>query len=171
MNNKVIISQAIFFVLYVVLQVFVAKYLDLFGVAFCFLYINFIFNIPYDTKREILLLLGFLIGFVVDSFYNTWGIQSAACVFIAFIRPFVIKVLTPKNAGEENEIRDMGFLRFALYALILTFLHHSIIFFIEVAHFKYFFSTVVKIFFSTIFTLVIIIIIQYLSPKKVTKDT
>ncbi|OJJ17187.1 hypothetical protein BKI52_31250 [marine bacterium AO1-C] len=170
MNNKTIISQVVFFVLYVVLQVFVAKYLDLFDVAFCFLYINFIFNIPHDTKREVLLLLGFVMGFVIDSFYNTWGIQSAACVFIAFVRPFIIKVLTPKNAGEENEIRDMGFLRFGLYALILTFLHHSIIFFIEVAHFKYFFNTIIKIFFSTIFTLVVIIIIQYLSPRKVTKN-
>ena len=171
MNNKTIVSQVIFFVLYVILQVFVAKYLELFDIAFCFLYINFIFNLPQDTKREVLLLLGFLLGFIIDSFYNTWGIQTAACVFIAYVRPFIIKVLTPKNAGEESDIRDMGLSRFSLYALILTFLHHSIIFFIEVAHFKYFFSTIVKIFFSTIFTLIVVVIIQYLSPKRAIKST
>lgn len=170
MNNKTIITQVIYFVLYAVLQVFFAKNLELFDVAFCFLYVSFILNLPQDTKGEVLLLAGFSIGFVIDSFYNTWGIHSAACVLIAFVRPFIIKVLTPKNAGDESEIRDMGLLRFSLYAIILIFLHHSVLFFIEIAHFKFFLFTVIKIFFSTIFTFVLVVIIQYLSPKKVTKQ-
>jgi positive regulator of sigma E activity len=113
---------------------------------------------------------GFLLGFIVDSFYNTWGIHSAACVFIAFIRPFVLKVVTPKNAGDDNDLKEKSLLRFSLYAIILIFIHHSIIFFIEIAHFKLFFRTLVKIFFSTIFTFVLSVIIQYLSPRKATKQ-
>lgn len=170
MNNKTIITQVIYFVLYIIFQVFFAKNLELFNVAFCFVYINFILNLPQDSKSEMVLFSGFLLGFIVDSFYNTWGIHSAACVFIAFIRPFVLKVVTPKNAGDDNDLKEKSLLRFSLYAIILIFIHHSIIFFIEIAHFKLFFRTLVKIFFSTIFTFVLSVIIQYLSPRKVTKQ-
>lgn len=170
MNNKTIITQVIYFVLYIIFQVFFAKNLELFNVAFCFVYINFILNLPQDSKSEMVLFSGFLLGFIVDSFYNTWGIHSAACVFIAFIRPFVLKVVTPKNAGDDNDLKEKSLLRFSLYAIILIFIHHSIIFFIEIAHFKLFFRTLVKIFFSTIFTFVLSVIIQYLSPRKATKQ-
>ena len=54
---------------------------------------------------------------------------------MAYVRPFVIGVLMPKEATEisysEPSITSMGFMPFAVYVLVLTFLHHTYLVFLE----------------------------------------
>lgn len=168
MNNINVFRQAILFVLYAAIQVFFAKNVELFGLAFCFLYINFILTLPLYTDKLVLLISSFALGFIVDNFYDTLGIHSAACVLIAFLRPYVIDLLSSKNELYELSVRGSNLVWFGTYTLILTLIHHSVLFFLEQFNFQLVLYTLTKIIASTLFTVLVVLIIQYLftSPNE-----
>jgi len=65
-------------------------------------------------------------------------------------------------------IRDFGFSWFLTYTTVLVLVHHLILFYLEVFRFNEFFTTLKRSLLSAVFTIIIIIIIQYLfyTPKK-----
>ncbi|HQV07117.1 MAG TPA: rod shape-determining protein MreD, partial [Chitinophagaceae bacterium] len=65
-----------------------------------YLYFLFIMWLPFSVSRMGLLLIGFLTGLTLDYFMMTPGLHAAACLLIAYARPFVITVLTPKDSSE-----------------------------------------------------------------------
>ncbi len=165
MNNQNIPGLIISFFVYLILQVLLVRNLVLFDVAFCYVYVAFILLIPFDTGRIILMLLGFLCGFVVDIFYDTLGIHAFACVFIAFIKPLWTNTIPPRGGyemGMKPTIKLMGFSWFLTYGLPLIFLHHLAIFFIEAGGMHLFGFTIVKVIFSSILTFIVVVILQYL---------
>ena len=165
MSGKSIPIQIFYFLLFIAIQLILLRNAVLFNIAFCFVYIAFILLLPLETPPLILLILGFVTGFVVDIFYDTLGIHTASCVIVAFIRPFVIKTLTPGSDYEPRtniSIKLLGLQWFSIYSSILIFVHHVALFYIEIASARMFFFTLAKAFFSTIFTFVVIVIIQYL---------
>ena len=86
MDSRNIPYQIIIFLAYVAIQVLFVRNLVLFDTAFCFVYVAFLLLIPLETGPLILMLLGFLTGFVIDIFYDSLGIHSAACVLLTFIQ-------------------------------------------------------------------------------------
>jgi hypothetical protein len=121
--------------------------------------------LPFETPGWLLLISAFVMGFSVDVFSNTQGLHTAASVFMAFCRPWVIRmVASPREfeAGIEPGIRDLGFRWFLSYALILTILHHVSLFFLESFTFQEFFTTLIRVSLSTIFTVILVILSQYL---------
>ncbi|WP_238807662.1 hypothetical protein [Emticicia aquatica] len=109
-------------------------------------------------------MISFLIGLLVDIFYNTAGVHASACVAVGYLRSYIIKFLFPTK-GVENEIvislKDMGAERFVRYVAILTIIHHSMLFFVEAGGFQFFLITVLKIICSVVFTTFMIITLQY----------
>jgi hypothetical protein len=152
------------------LQVFLIRNMVLFDVSFCFAYIAFILLLPFDTSPLILLLLGFSTGLLVDVFYDTLGMHAAASTLVAYFRTFIIRLNTPRGGYEQNarlSLQSMGMEWFAPYSLILIFLHHAVLFFVEASQLNLFFFTSLKVVASTAFTFVVITLIQYLlfSPR------
>lgn len=162
MNNFPALKYSLTFILYVFIQVLFLRQVDLFDVAFCFVYLNFILTLPISTDRTLLLLSSFLLGFIVDAFYDTLGMHSAACVLIAFLRPYLIMVIKSKNEVQEASIRDAGFRWFLIYAISLILVHHSLLFFLQQFNFMLIGQTLIKIGASLLFTLSLVVIIQYL---------
>ncbi len=162
MNNSFVIKQTLLFFTYILVQALFASNLELFGLAFCFLYVNYLLIFPLESSRVLLLILGFLLGFVLDIFYDTLGMHSAACVLVAYVRPFVIRLMTSKNDFSEISIKETGFGWFFNYAFTLILIHHLFLFFLLRFSFLLFFDTLVKAIASTLFTLFSVIIIQYL---------
>lgn len=165
MNSKDIFLSVFYFIVYLALQVFLMRNVVLFDVGFCFIYIAFILLLPFDTNPILLLLLGFSTGLLVDIFYDTVGIHAAASTFIAYLRPYVIMFITPRGGYEQNmrlSMQSMGNEWFIPYMLTLTFIHHAILFFVEASQFNLFLFTLLKAVSSTVFTCVIIVLIQYL---------
>ena len=67
-----------------------------------YLYYLFILWLPFSVSRFGLLFIGFVTGLILDYFMMTPGLHAAACVLIAYIRPFIINVLTPRDINEFN---------------------------------------------------------------------
>lgn len=165
MNSRDYILQIFYFVLYMALQIFLMRNMVLFDVSFCFVYIAFILLLPFDTSPLLLLFIGFGTGLLVDVFYDTLGIHAAATTLVAYFRPYLIRFNTPRGGYEQNvklSLQSMGMEWFAPYSLVLIFMHHAMLFFVEASQINLFFFTTLKVLASTAFTFVVVILIQYL---------
>lgn len=126
--------------------------------------------LPVRMPKTFLLLAAFLTGLVVDVFSNTMGMHAAACVFMAYVRPTVLRIMAPRDGYETESspsVKELGFTWFLIYAATLTFIHHFILFYIEVFRFSEFFTTFLRVLLSSVATLLTIMISQYLFGKPI----
>ena len=169
MSSRTYISVIVSFFLYVLFQVLLLKNFILFDTAFCFLYVACILLLPLELGPLSLMLIAFLTGFSVDLFYDSLGVNAAASVFISFLRPYWLSVITPRGGYEEIEIpnlKTMDFGWFFTYALPMVFIHHFVLFYLEAGGFHFFFFTFSKVLFTTFLTFFVIVLTQYLFYKK-----
>ncbi len=157
-----------FFVL-LFLQVLILNNINFGGYVNPYLYVYFILLLPFEIPGWLLLFLSFALGFGVDIFTGTLGMHTASSVLMAFARPIVIKSISSSKeyeTGMQPSITDLGFRWFLTYTIILVFIHHFALFYIEVFRISGFFNTLVRVIYSTIFTVVLVIITQYLFLKR-----
>lgn len=157
-----------YFVL-VLVQVLIIKNIELGRFINPFIYVLFIIALPFETPRTLLLFISFILGITIDMFYDTSGMHAAACVLIAYIRPGILKLFSPRDGyefGIQPTIQYLGVPWFLSYAGILVFVHHLFLFFIEIFRFNEFFSTFLRIIISTFFTMLLIVVSQYLFHRK-----
>jgi len=121
------VIQFVSFFLYLLLQVLVLKNLVLFNVAFCFLFVAYILLLPVETNPLVLMGVGFLLGFLIDIFYNSLGLHASALVLIAYLRNYWLASITPQggyDAGSAPSLNANGLQWFVVYSLPLVFVHH-----------------------------------------------
>lgn len=168
--RKILFSNSLRFILLIPIQVFVLDRINLGGFVNPYFYILFILMLPFETPGWLLLLLSFLMGFMIDLLSGTPGLNTASSTLVAFARPVVIKSLSSSREYEKGiqpSVHDLGFRWFISYALILTFIHHFLLFQLEVFRFSGFWFCLQRSIYSTLFTLVLLLLSQLLfSPKK-----
>lgn len=167
-----ILFKSIFrFALFILFQVFVLDNVRLHELATPYLYFLFILWLPFNMNRTMLMIVAFIVGMALDSFRHHPGFHAAACVLIAYIRPFLINLLIPQEGAETNyqepSMQSMGgILPYMIYAGILAFIHNAWLFLLEAWQFEdawYFFS---KTFLTTTISLVLILITELIFPRK-----
>lgn len=157
------------FILLVLVQVLIIKNIELGRFINPFVYVLFIIVLPFETPKWMLLVVGFILGITVDMFYDTPGMHAAACVFIAFVRPSVLNWFSPREGyefGMQPTIQYLGVPWFLSYSAILIVLHHLVLFYLEVFRFSESFSTLLRVVISASFTLLLVVVSQYLFNKK-----
>ena len=167
MSLREAIQYSLMILLYLLLQIFFMRNLVLFNYAFCFIYIAGVLLLPADIDRMYLLLIGFGTGFIVDVFSNTFGMHASATVLIAYLRPFLIQYQMDAKGSERAEvgIRSQGFGSFLVYILPLIFIHHTMLFFMEMNNFTMILYTLLRIAASTLFTTILIVILELFSKR------
>ena len=168
MRQGNIISYVLYFLLFFLLQIILFRNVVLFGYASCFIYLGYILIFPFDSKPVVLILISFFFGLLIDSFYDTIGINAFICVLVAYYRNFVIKILTPAggyDSSSEFTVSYMGLIWFVKYAALIIFVHHFLFFLLEAWNIKEFFEVLVRAIFSSVFTLSVLLIQQYLFKK------
>ena len=157
------------FIVLLLLQVLVFSNINVNGYIYPAFYVYFILLLPFEIAGWLLLILSFIMGLGVDFFTNSLGINAAASVFTAFLRPGLIRLLKSKKEYEPGispGIKDLGFRWFFFYALILISLHHSALFFIEAFSFKNAMQTFHRIIASSTATLILVLLVQFLFYKQ-----
>ena len=90
--------------------------------------------------------------------------HAAACVLIAFVRPYLLKLMAPRD-GYEGErplsLQVMGFGWFITYCLLMVFMHHAVLFYLEVFRLNEFFSTLFRMLLSMILTVGLILLTEF----------
>jgi len=159
------------FVFLVFLQVLILDNINFFGYVNPYLYVYFILLLPFEVPGWLLLASAFALGFSIDIFNGTLGMHTASSVMMAFLRPAVINSIASRKEfepGMRPSISDLGFQWFFSYAVILVFIHHIVLFYLEVFRFSDFFITLRRVVLSSVFTLLLVILTQYLffSPSR-----
>ena len=157
--------------IFIVVQVYVLDKLPpLHRFVIPVLYYLFILWLPFSVSRIGLLIIGFLTGMALDFFTMTPGLHAAACILLAYCRPFVINILTPKDPTEFNyrepSPRAMGWTPYLVYVLILTLFHHSYLTFLQWLSFGTFLQFLIKIVATTAISMLLIITTELLFPRR-----
>lgn len=161
---RVYAANIIRFIVLVLLQVLIFSNIELNGYINPYIYILFILLMPFDTQGWLLLISGFFLGLAVDLFYLTPGMHASASVFTAFLRPYVLQYISPRDdyeSGTKPRVYYYGLIWFAKYSAILVFSHHFFLFTIEIFRITEIHIILVKTLISSLITTIILLISQY----------
>lgn len=157
-----------FFVV-IIFQILVMDNVMINGYMIPYVYLLFIILMPFDTPRWIVLLSGFALGLGIDIFEHTPGMHTAATVLVAFVRPYFLKLLAPRDGYEPEtfpRIFYYGFLWFLKYTLLIVLVHHLALFYLEVFQLQNFFSTLLRVILSTVLSASTIVLSQFFVFRK-----
>ncbi len=156
-------------VLLLLLQVLVLDHLDVAnGYAVPFLYVLFLLMLPFELPAAALLIIAAATGGILDIFGNTPGMHMSACTLMAFARLKVVRILAPREGyeyGMQPTAVSMGLTWFVTYAGSLILIHHMWLFFVEINRFDAFFTTFGRVLLSTLFTLALCLLAQFLTAR------
>lgn len=166
-----LVKNIIRFMLFILVQVYVLDKIRLHQMVTPYLYFLFILWLPFKMNRTLLMLIAVVLGFTLDSFRHHPGFHMAACLLVAYVRPFLINILIPQEGAEtsydEPSFKSMGgFLPYFIYAGVLCLLHNTWLFFLEAWQFGdtwYFF---IKTILSTSISLLLILITELIFSRK-----
>lgn len=124
------IKQFIQFVIIFLLQVLLINNLHLGGLCHPYLYIVCLLIMPITLPDWADLLIGALIGLVMDAFFNSPGVHMAACTLLMLVRPYLIKrmVADSERLTDEIDLSTMSMMSFSIYASALILIHHTMVF-------------------------------------------
>jgi hypothetical protein len=158
-------------IVFILVQVYILDKIHLHRFVIPVLYFLFILWLPFSLTRISLLFIGFVTGLTLDYFTNTPGLHAAACVLIAYARPFIINLLIPKDTAEFNyrepSPRAMGWAPYTVYAFVLTLLHHSYLYLLEWLDLGNIIAFLIKVGATTGISMLLIFTVELLFPRKV----
>lgn len=157
------------FIILVLVQILILNNIQISGYIVPYFYVLFILLLPFETPRWLLLVVAFALGISIDLFMNTPGMHAAATVFMAFLRPYVLEMSSPRDGYEPGTLPRLsyyGFQWFLRYTVILVIAHHFFLFYVEVFRFAEFFSTLLRVLLSSLFSITLIMLSQYFIYRK-----
>ena len=166
MNNSTV-NTVLRFVALILIQVLVLNHINFFGNINPYLYILFILVFPIRNNRTLIILLSFLLGLGVDLFSDSGGVHAAACVTIAYIRPIILKFsfgMIYEHQTIKFDNTELG--NRLIYFTLMTFIHHLILFSLEIFNISKIILILQKTLFSSIFTILLCLLISILFSKK-----
>ena len=163
MKTRLIFINLVRFIALLFAQVFIFNKINLGGWLNPMIYPLFILLLPFETNKNFSLLLAFLLGISVDLFTGSLGLHTGALVFMAFLRPLSLRLISSSKNYETGimpGVNDLGYVWFISYTLFLVFSHHLFFFIAESFSFSELGSTILRIFLSTFLSTALIIIID-----------
>jgi rod shape-determining protein MreD len=166
-----LIKNIIRFSFFILVQVFVLDRIHLHQMVTPYIYFLFILWLPFRLGRTWQMVIAFALGFTLDSFRHNPGFHTAACVLIAYLRPFLINLLIPQEGAdtnyEEPSIKSMGgLIPYFIYTGVLTLVHHGWLFLLEAWQFGNAWYFLVKTLLSAAISLLLIIITELMFERQ-----
>ncbi|MBF2707910.1 rod shape-determining protein MreD [Flavobacterium soyangense] len=162
MNNALFVN--IFrFILLLAVQIIIFNNMNFLGYISPYPYILFIILYPVNGNKSGLLVASFFLGLIMDMFSNSGGIHTTACVILAYYRPYLFKFsfglsYEYQTVKLNDEVTPERF----SFILLSVLIHHFILFTLEAFKFSFILDILIRTILSTVFTIIICIIIIYL---------
>lgn len=158
--------NSIRFVLLILIQVLILSHFEVFGYINPYIYPLLIILLPFNINSIQKLLLAFVLGICIDFFEDSGGIHAAATLVIAYLRPLFLR-----NAfGLSYDYQTLKFYnapfksRF-IYVSLMIIVHHAVLFTLEIFSVNHLLYLLEKIVYSSIFSMLIILITLNLIRK------
>lgn len=166
MNNNALLYIGRFIIL-ILVQVFILNHINFLGYLNPYIYIIFILLAPITIHRSLFLLLSFILGLTMDMFGDSGGVHAAACLVIAYVRPVVLRsVFGLSYEFQTVKLNTLGTSERLAYVTFLVFIHHLVLFSLETFNFSLILLTAKKTLFSSLFSIVVIMLILVLFRRK-----
>jgi rod shape-determining protein MreD len=159
-----ILRFGLIFILLLLLQVLLFNNIQFSGYVNPYVYIMFILLLPIEIPSWLLLLLSFATGLIVDFFSGSPGMHTSATVLAGFVRPYVLRIVSPRDgyeSGSDPSMMIYGFRWFLTYSLLIVLFHHTTLFYLEVFRLADFFRTMLRVLLSTLFSMTFILLIEF----------
>ena len=164
---KTYFINSIRFILLILVQILILNHFNVLGYINPYIYPLLIILLPFDIGSIQKLFLAFALGICIDFFENSGGIHAAATLTIAYLRPLFLR-----NAfGLSYDYQTLKFYdaplksRFVYVSLIIL-VHHTILFALEIFSFEHILYLFEKVIYSSVFSILLIMIILNLIRKK-----
>ena len=160
--NLDFLHRLITFIILALVQSLVLNHVHLFDVATPMVYVFFVLTFRRNSFRSGMLIWSFLLGLVVDIFSNTPGVGAASMTLMAFIQPYLLFLITPRDSAEDMEVSmtTLGIARFTYFTLIVSFLFCLVFFTLEVFSFNHWLYWLECVAGSWVLTFVLILVIE-----------
>ena len=146
------------------LQVLLFDHLHIGNWGVVMMYVLFLINLPVRIPRWAEMLIGLTVGLAMDMWHSSLGIHIAACVALSFARPLLLSqaVQDIERIKDNMSIQTIGRIEYTKCAVILTVLHHFIVFSLETWNIQFWWIVLLQTLVSSIMTLCIILGYEYL---------
>ncbi|MDR0754250.1 MAG: hypothetical protein LBF04_02565 [Prevotellaceae bacterium] len=163
------VKYTLWFVCLILLQEFLFNNIQFIHFLSPYIYIFLILILPFNMHSAPVMFVSFGLGLSVDIISaGILGAHAAACTAAAFCRNFIIKITIPRVEYESMSTSTAMQIKwniFLLYAFLFVFLHHFILFLLEILSLDNFIFTFARILISSIITTVFILLIKILFNK------
>lgn len=163
MNNAS--SNIVRFILALLAQIFVFRYVHLFGSVNIYIFMLALLMLPFELPRWIQYLIAFVTGFIVDVFYVSYGIFASSCMLMMFIRPYLVVALNGRKTDDivDKPLPGVKDFRWLLaYTVILIFILQFASVMLETFSFQHFWKTLLVILGNTILSSFVILCCEYI---------
>ncbi len=160
------IKYLFLFVALVLFQVLILDHIHFLGYINPYLYVAFIILLPLKTNRTYLLVSAFLLGLFIDMFNDTGGVHAGACVAVAYIRHFIIRL----SFGINYDLNIVKLISAKIktqiiFIFLMTFFHHLVMFSLSYFSINYSVDVLINTIYSSIFSSLLIFLILNLIKK------
>lgn len=159
-----VLKFSLFFIFLVLLQVLLFNNIQFSGYINPYVYIMFILLLPVEIPSWLLLFVSFGLGITIDFFCSSPGMHSSATVLAGFSRPYILRVTAPRDGyelGPNPSMVSYGFRWFLTYTIIIVLIHHTALFYLELFRITDFFRTLLRVFLSSLFSIIFILLMEY----------
>ncbi len=167
-----VVKKGILFFILLLVQIFIVDQIDLgaFNYYFSPIVYGLVIIIIYPGfDFKYLLISAFVMGFFIDVFRNTIGLNISSLVAVAYLRKFVLAMISPRDGFDikkDLNIINIGFSRFLIYASIMLMIHHLWFYLLEDFHFNQLHIFFLRSIINTIIALAFVVLFQYLTLRK-----
>lgn len=169
---NLILSNIVRFISLILVQVFLVNQIDL-GFMNSYLsvvvYLSFLLTFPTKVSKYLTMIVALVLGITIDMFLNTSGIHASACLFLALVRPVLLRRIQTANPLEnvqELTVYTEDIQKYALYTFLLVGSFFFWLFLMEEFSFLALPIIILKTLFSTIVSTILILTGQYLLFRK-----
>ena len=167
--SKTVLQFILLGFILVLAQVVVFNHICLFNVAVPMVFIYLLVRLPITLSVNWMLTIGFFLGLTVDIFSDTYGMNTLACTVEAMMRKPILRLYVPREEDltrPEPSMYSLGTATYLKYLLTMTLLYCSLIFLIEAFTFFNPVRLLLRIVFSTILSMALMVgIDSFMTPQ------
>lgn len=166
--NSTLLYNIVRFILLLAAQILIFNNINFSEYINPYPYILFIILYPVNGNKYGILLASFLLGITMDLFCDSGGVHAASCVLLAFMRPSIFRFSFGLSYEYQtvrlNDVLTPERFSFIFLAVVI---HHFSLFLLEVFSYLSIWDILLRTLVSTLFTIIICILIIYLiKPSK-----